>query len=347
MIYGLFFTREKFINFEILNIRGQSGTLSEYWDKFMSVRKVHSPVNLYLGVIVALICAVMVALNVSVGAYALAAILMVVLLTLLADLYALMRARRLPVRVEMVLVLVGIAILVAICQFGAEAAFYAFPVVVGAFLVRQGCFPLVFSSAFLVAVVPVIGLCAADWQIAIRLGLALLLCLGFLWFAAQRIAEAQSRLETSVIQDPLTGCFNRRHLARLSEAEDLSAASLILFDLDYFKSVNDTFGHPTGDFVLRAVTTLVRQQLDKGDLLFRIGGEEFLVLRLKPEEGTTRALAEQCRQRLEASRILATRRITATFSCADFAARSQVEPVLSQADAGLLQAKRAGRNRVV
>ena len=137
---GFSFTRGKFIKFEILNTLGQSGTILEYWDKLMSASKVQPPVNLYLGAIVALICAVMVALNVTGETYFMAAVLMVVLLVLLADLIALMRGRQLPVRIELVLALVGIAIIVAICQIGIEAAFYAFPAVVGAFLVRTGAF---------------------------------------------------------------------------------------------------------------------------------------------------------------------------------------------------------------
>ncbi len=313
----------------------------------MVATEAQARVNFYLGVCLALVCAAMLILNLTRGDFILSGALGLLVLVVVIDLCAFVKKKRLPISIPMVLFLLGAVIVLSVWRAGAEVGFYAFPTLIGVFLVQPGRFAVWYSLGLTIAVAGTVATVGADAPMAIRLGLALLLCLTFLWFAAKRITEAQDQLENSVFLDPLTGCFNRRHLARVSETQDLRTAALILFDLDYFKSVNDTFGHPTGDFVLRSVTALVRQQLSDGDLFFRIGGEEFLVLRLSPEKGTTRALAEQCRQALDTSRILATRRVTATFSCADFDGRAEMEPVLGQADVALLKAKRAGRNRVV
>jgi len=312
----------------------------------MPTTRIQRRVNILLGASVAFICAGMVLVNLSRGTYPMAAILALVVLILVLDLVAALRLQRLPVSINLVLCLIGAAIVLGIWLIGPETGFYAFPAVIGAFLVSRGLFPLVFSLIFCGGVVSMTLFSGGDWPFAMRLFFALSLCLAFLWYAAIRIDEAQNQLVSGCIRDPLTGCFNRRHLEAVTEIEDLSDAALILFDLDDFKSVNDNLGHPTGDYVLKAVTMLVQQELGPGDLLFRLGGEEFLVLRPCGDLASARALAERCRAQLEGSGILKMRRITATFSCAAIAGQADLMPALCRADVMLLRAKRDGRNRV-
>ena len=92
------------------------------------------------------------------------------------------------------------------------------------------------------------------------------------------------RLESDVTLDPLTGCYNRREFGRLikhhiaAAQRNENAVSLIMLDIDHFKQVNDTFGHPAGDAVLAQVAVAIRNVVRKGDYLFRYGGEEFVVV---------------------------------------------------------------------
>jgi GGDEF domain-containing protein len=96
--------------------------------------------------------------------------------------------------------------------------------------------------------------------------------------------DLHRRLVEQAITDPLTGTFNRRHMqTRLEEAIERgrragSQASLLIIDIDHFKAVNDRFGHEAGDHVLKELVSFLRERSRKADLLFRMGGEEFLLL---------------------------------------------------------------------
>ena len=118
------------------------------------------------------------------------------------------------------------------------------------------------------------------------------------------LGTAMDKLNEVVTHDHLTGAYSRRHIFEQLERQAAfqmrhgSAASLIMFDLDHFKAVNDTYGHPAGDRALQEVVRAVSAQLRDGDMLARVGGEEFLVL--LPMTGLSAALmlAERLRQTL-------------------------------------------------
>ena len=171
-----------------------------------------------------------------------------------------------------------------------------------------------------------------------------------------RNAALVERLNELVIHDPLTGAFSRRYT--FEQMEQLvsirqrhgTSASTIMFDLDHFKVINDTYGHPTGDRALREAVRAVGAQLRDGDLLGRIGGEEFLVLLPTTDMAAARPLAERLRQTLAAASIADgtnTINLPASFGIAELqAAESQAE-WFRRVDGALYQAKKQGRNLVV
>jgi diguanylate cyclase (GGDEF)-like protein len=155
--------------------------------------------------------------------------------------------------------------------------------------------------------------------------------------------------------DALTGLYNRAHFDALlaSELTRASAAnhpgSLILFDVDHFKSVNDDFGHRAGDLVLGHLAALAKAQLDPGELLFRTGGEEFAVL--LPGASLARGCqrAELLRQAVQQAvfHVGGTAiRVTVSLGVADFRAGEERARLYQRADERLYAAKRQGRNRV-
>jgi two-component system, cell cycle response regulator len=156
--------------------------------------------------------------------------------------------------------------------------------------------------------------------------------------------------------DALTGAFNKRYFDETFSKEVLRAQqtatplSLILFDIDHFKKINDTYGHPAGDAVLKNVAGAVTAQLRDGDALFRVGGEEFaLVLSATPRDMAIQA-AEAVRGLVsELVTEAADTRITATLSLgvAELAFAEQASALYQRADELLYAAKRGGRNRVV
>ncbi|TAH68988.1 MAG: GGDEF domain-containing protein [Rhodopseudomonas palustris] len=161
--------------------------------------------------------------------------------------------------------------------------------------------------------------------------------------------------KTAASLDPLTGLFNRRGFseaaARMIEREANAGrpVSAMIFDIDYFKSVNDRFGHPAGDELLKLFATLVASSLRITDLSGRIGGEEFAALLPCTIEEAMIA-AERVRESFENCGIVVDEEAiptTVSIGVAGGPARTELEVLLAAADTALYQAKRGGRNRVI
>lgn len=163
------------------------------------------------------------------------------------------------------------------------------------------------------------------------------------------------RLYQQATRDALTGLWNRNHLQEEMEKLLSYAArhnrpfSILLFDIDFFKSVNDTYGHDIGDVVLRTTAQIVSSQLRAHDIAARYGGEEFVILLPEtPVEGAVIA-AERLRQAIEGfdfHPLGCLRRITISIGVAQFPVCGRtIEQIIKQADEALYRAKQTGRNR--
>jgi diguanylate cyclase (GGDEF)-like protein len=160
--------------------------------------------------------------------------------------------------------------------------------------------------------------------------------------------------KTAASMDPLTSMFNRRGFseacARLIEREANAGrpVTVLIFDIDHFKSINDRFGHPAGDEILKLFATIVINSLRISDLSGRIGGEEFAaLLPCSLEEGVL--AAERVREGFAASGISVDEGpvdTTVSIGVAGGPAGTELEVLLAAADTALYQAKRGGRNRV-
>ncbi len=157
--------------------------------------------------------------------------------------------------------------------------------------------------------------------------------------------------------DALTQTHNRRYFNEALEREYQRslryrrALSLILFDIDHFKQINDTYGHVAGDSVLRQLSLVVKPRLRQQDVLARVGGEEFAVLLPEVEPAGALVAAEKVRRLVESARFLVEGKefgCTVSVGIASFNARVTSPGMLYEAaDKNLYEAKRAGRNRVV
>ncbi len=159
------------------------------------------------------------------------------------------------------------------------------------------------------------------------------------------------------MMDSLTGAYNRRALFERGEAVFAHALrvhepmSVVIFDLDFFKSVNDTHGHLVGDEVLRRFASIAQSCLRSNDVLARYGGEEFCVLIPGGTLEVARTIAERVRVAVaEHAFEVDGQRITVTSSagvaCLDGQSVTTLPALLKKADAALYEAKRDGRNRV-
>lgn len=170
--------------------------------------------------------------------------------------------------------------------------------------------------------------------------------------ARRQAAEEELRRQASV--DPLTGANNRRRFLQLAERELKRSRryrrplSMLMFDIDHFKAINDKYGHSVGDEALKCTVATCEATLRDHDILARIGGEEFVVLLPECTVDMAERVAERLRQALaEANLSMPDARLGLTVSVgvADCTEQS-LDDVLQQADRAMYAAKRAGRNRV-
>ncbi len=166
------------------------------------------------------------------------------------------------------------------------------------------------------------------------------------------------QLYDASVTDALTGAANREHFdtqlrAELSYARrHKTEVSLAIFDVDHFKKVNDTYGHPTGDAVLVALAETIRKMVRNEDVFARYGGEEFALI-LRGIDGVgAGSVGERLRERVEAMRVpsdYGELKVTVSVGCSSFADLEDKTPeaLVSSADKRLYAAKHAGRNRVV
>lgn len=164
------------------------------------------------------------------------------------------------------------------------------------------------------------------------------------------LEDERAHLEDEASTDPLTKALNRRSFLRKLGMMAVSgpAFSLIMFDIDHFKSINDTYGHDVGDAVLREISQLVRDNIREIDTLARWGGEEFMVLSPKSSLELAEQLAERLRNAVaEFSFTGVPRQVTSSFGVALHTGDESGEDLVKRADNALYKAKETGRNKVV
>lgn len=159
----------------------------------------------------------------------------------------------------------------------------------------------------------------------------------------------------SALRDPLTDTGNRIAMDQTLQREidmarrHLSPLSLLMLDIDHFKKINDTHGHAAGDIVLRAVAGSIKSQLRNVDMVFRFGGEEFLILLSNTGRDAAGMVGERLRRAAQVQDYWADGKrieLTVSLGCSTLLAAESAESLLRRADNALYVAKREGRNRL-
>ncbi|WP_240616510.1 GGDEF domain-containing protein [Marinobacter fuscus] len=235
---------------------------------------------------------------------------------------------------------------------GHSGLYWAYPAAIALFFLLPLKEAIVFNSLFLsiMSVVAFYKFPEADfWRITFSLGLSCLFAMIFAWLVGRLQAEL-TRLATT---DPLTGCLNRSQLADILNAQIQireryeRVSSLVLIDLDFFKSINDHWGHLAGDKVLKEMAQRLRKRLRESDQLFRIGGEEFMIVLPETRHKDADRLARQLLTSISARPFLNDITLTASASVAEVSQGETWSVWLNRADQALYQAKALGRNQVV
>ncbi|HPJ28461.1 MAG TPA: diguanylate cyclase [Candidatus Sabulitectum sp.] len=173
--------------------------------------------------------------------------------------------------------------------------------------------------------------------------------------AALRTKRLQDLLTVYSEIDSLTEVYNRRVLMERLEQEwnrtrrYSTTVAFIMCDIDHFKNVNDTHGHPTGDQVLERIATLLRKSVRSSDMVGRYGGEEFGIIMVNADRASAASAAERYRKKIESMDFHSRRgefRVTVSFGVADSRGKDSVNQLINAADRALYKAKETGRNTV-
>ncbi len=161
----------------------------------------------------------------------------------------------------------------------------------------------------------------------------------------------RNNLEFKASYDSLTGLANRHLYEKTIEAEIERSNryktnfSLIIYDIDYFRKINDTYGHEVGDKILIELSNLVKNTLRKSDEVFRVGGEEFAIITPETDATQTLVLAEKIRKEVEAAVFYNDIKVTLSLGVADSFSGKTISDIYRLADLALYKAKNAGRNK--
>lgn len=165
--------------------------------------------------------------------------------------------------------------------------------------------------------------------------------------------ERESKnLELLAMTDPLTGVYNRMKFGNLMESEISKSSryktplSLAVLDIDFFKKINDTYGHQAGDYVLVTVAELIRSSIERADIFARWGGEEFMLLMPGSDINEATAKVEKLREMLAGYDFIEPPTVTGSFGVASFGENDNMDSLIKRADDALYTAKHNGRNRV-
>lgn len=242
-----------------------------------------------------------------------------------------------------------VGVLLSVHASGTRQVLWAYPAVMAIFYLLRPIEAIALVLAMISALLPKLLQVSSSFQ-ATSVVTTLLLMGAFAYSFASVTNRQRTLLTHLANKDPLTGVGNRRALddkirdVVASNDRNPVPSSLIILDLDHFKEVNDAHGHAKGDEILRRITEIVNLRIRVTDSLYRIGGEEFVVVVEHQNIDKASHLAEQLRTLVEANELVPDHPVTISLGVAELATGEAGGNWLRRADEALYAAKRAGRN---
>lgn len=284
--------------------------------------------------------------------YALGGAILLVVFILGVDAIAIQKKKRAPFPFSLLLIPMAASIVLSLKQQGFYGALWTYPAVLFCYFVLPRRAANI-GSLVLSALASGVAYIYVGPEITIRFVVTLGLTIVIINIILNIIGQLQQELVGQALTDPLTGAFNRRQMD-ISLAESIernrrsgAPASILLLDIDHFKRVNDDFGHHVGDKVLKGMVTLIKNRARKLDRLFRMGGEEFVLLLPDTRASAAVKQAEALRKLISESHLIDQRPVTISIGVAEYWSEQTQDAWIQAADDALYQAKNQGRNMVV
>ena len=240
-------------------------------------------------------------------------------------------------------------VLATVYVIGPQQVYWAFPALIAIFYLLRPREAVTLAVVTLLALLPAL-LSSADSKetttVIVTIMVTSMIALAFSLITSRQ----REQLLVLATKDPLTGAGNRRGLdAKLTEIVNTfkrsgAQASLILLDLDHFKKVNDIHGHAIGDQILKRVTEIINLRIRVTDSIYRVGGEEFIVVLEGADLQKAVHLAEQLRTLVDANELVPDHAVTISLGVAELKNGENANDWLHRADEALYRAKDAGRN---
>lgn len=234
---------------------------------------------------------------------------------------------------------------------GVTLIYWAYPTMVGMYFVISPKLAMIFCLVASLTLVPVLVSAMETFQ-SIAVIMTLIVNNLFAYIFANRMHKQSNKLASLVLTDPLTNIGNRRAFnEKINEVmatvkRSQNSMSIIIVDVDFFKQINDNYGHAVGDQVLIKLVNIISSRVRETDSCYRIGGEEFLVLATNANIEGAQHIAEDLRREIETSTLIENKTITASFGVAELMKNETVNAWIERADKVLYKAKENGRNRV-
>lgn len=261
-----------------------------------------------------------------------------------------LRPRRVRFASVAIAVFCIVGVLLTVHLQGGQQIFWAYPALLAVFYLVKPAEAVAIATLAILGLVPAI-VPGGDAVRSATVFVTLIATSVFAYAFAYLTREQRNQLLQLARKDPLTGVGNRRaldeKLAEVCAAQARSSApcSLLLIDIDNFKEFNDEFGHAVGDQILVRLTELIDFRIRGADTLYRIGGEEFVVVLEDQKKEPARRLAEQLRTLVEAYDLAPEGRVTISLGVAELGAGETPDEWLRRADVALYESKRSGRNQ--
>ncbi len=291
--------------------------------------------------------------NYLVGESLLASFLLAFELSLMIEIYGVLRLKHKIIGYQSPLFLLVICIVLSVHIFGTLATYWVFPIVTAIVLLVPKRMAIGVNSVIIIATT-IAALPHQPVMVTLRFSLALMICTAITQCVIEAVRKLQGNLSYLSTRDSLTGAFNRHQMEislQVASQRTLAGAGtcIAVIDIDYFKAVNDQHGHDVGDKVIKSVVELVNVNSRQTDLLFRLGGDEFLLLFDNTQLEHALNITQNIRQQVViglAEKCPNIQQVTLSIGLAESIENEDSEYWVKRADTALYMAKQAGRDQI-
>lgn len=264
---------------------------------------------------------------------------------------ALHKGSRITIHANIVVTLLIVSIFLTIYYLGVETVYWVYPISISLIFILTIKSAIVFNT-IIMGVVSGFSFLGMKIEEASRVSVSYLLTVLISFAILMHINKLKQRLVDESIRDPMTGAYNRRQLS--INLEDCLAqkkrnninSAILMIDIDHFKHINDSFGHGVGDEVIKHLVNIINEYSREVDLLFRVGGEEFILLMRDTNIDDALHVADMLTGAIKTKQIIVNHPVTVSIGvCASFDNLSK-DKWIKYADTALYNAKNSGRNQV-